>query len=156
MMQKKKKICNCGCEKEGYIWSQGMLKECFLRLNPPKKIQYKSAKQKIKDIEKKERTKKLHEWFLELFDKHCLQDGFGKYVICFETGKKLYEQYYKFNTSIYHHALEKSKFREFEFEEWNIIFLSPEVHDQVHADINKTPKVKQKTLELNEYRIQIS
>lgn len=155
MIQKKKKNCK-NCKTEQFIWKAGLCKSCSSILNPPKKISYKSAKQKVKDIEKKERTKKLHEWFLELFDKHCLQDGFGKYVICFETGKKLYEQYYKFNTSIYHHALEKSKFREFEFEEWNIIFLSPEVHDQVHADINKTPKVKQKTLELNEYRIQIS
>lgn len=152
----KNKLCKCGCGKLGRIWSKGLLRECFYKLNPPKKIQYKSAKQKIKEIEKKERTKKLHNWFLELFDKHCLEDENGKYVICFETGKKLYEQYYKFNTSIYHHALEKSKFPEFEFEEWNIIFLSPEVHNQVHTDINKTPKVKQKTLELNEYRIQIS
>ena len=155
MIQKKKKTCK-NCKTEQFIWKAGLCKSCSSILNPPKKISYKSAKQKIKDVEKRERTKKLHEWFLELFDKHCLQDGFGKYVICFETGKKLYEQYYKFNTSIYHHVLEKSKFREFEFEEWNIIFLSPEVHDQVHADINKTPKVKQKTLELNEYRIQIS
>ncbi len=155
-MKKKKKKCKCGCEKEGFIWTKGMLKECFLRLNPPEKIIYKSAKQKIKEIEKKERTKKLHNWFLELFDKHCLEDENGKYVICFESGKKLYEKYYKYNTSIYHHVLEKSKYPQFEFEEWNIIFLSPEVHNQVHTDINKTLKVKQKTLELNEYRIQIS
>ena len=155
MIQKKKKNCK-NCKTEQFIWKAGLCKSCSSILNPPKKISYKSAKQKIKDIEKKERTKKLHEWFLELFDKHCLQDEFGKYVICFETGKKLYEQYYKFNTSIYHHILEKSKFSEFEFEEWNIIFLSPEVHAQVHTDINKTLKVKQKTLELNEYRIQIS
>ena len=155
MIQKKKKNCK-NCKTEQFIWKAGLCKSCSSILNPPKKISYKSAKQKIKDVEKKERTKKLHEWFLELFDKHCLQDKFGKYVICFETGKKLYEQYYKFNTSIYHHALEKSKFSEFEFEEWNIIFLSPEVHNQVHTDINKTLKVKQKTLELNEYRIQIS
>lgn len=153
MMQKKKKICNCGCEKEGYIWSQGMLKECFLRLNPPKKITYKSAKQKIKDVEKKERTEKLHRWFLELFDKHCLEDENGKYVICFESGKKLYEKYYKYNTSIYHHILEKNRYLEYEFEEWNIVFLSPEIHDQVHVNIDKTPKVKEKT---NELRIQIS
>ena len=54
MVTKKKKKCKCGCNKEGFIWSQGMLKECFLRLNPPKKITYKSAKQKIKDVEKRE------------------------------------------------------------------------------------------------------
>ena len=93
-MIRKKKTCKCGCKREGFIWSQGMLKECFLRLNPSKKIAYKSAKQKIKDVEKKNRTIKLHEWFLELFDKHCLEDENGKYVICFESGKKLYEKYY--------------------------------------------------------------
>lgn len=152
-MIRKKKTCKCGCKREGFIWSQGMLKECFLRLNPSKKIAYKSAKQKIKDVEKRERTKKLHEWFLELFDKHCLEDENGKYVICFESGKKLYEKYYKYNTSIYHHILEKNKYLEYEFEEWNIVFLDPKVHDQVHVNIDKTPRVKEKT---NELRIQIS
>ena len=152
-MIRKKKTCKCGCKREGFIWSQGMLKECFLRLNPPKKITYKSAKQKIKDVEKRERTKQLHQWFLELFDKSCLEDENGKYVVCFESGKKLYEKYYKYNTSIYHHILEKSKYLEYEFEEWNILFLSPEIHDQVHKNIDKTPKVKEKT---NEIRIQIS
>ena len=70
-----------------------------------------------------------------------------------ESGKKLYEKYYKYNTSIYHHILEKNRYLEYEFEEWNIVFLSPEIHDQVHVNIDKTPKVKEKT---NELRIQIS
>lgn len=151
-MIKKKKVCK-NCNVEQFIWKAGLCKPCSSILNPPKKITYKSAKQKIKDIEKRERTKKLHEWFLELFDKHCLEDENGKYVICFESGKKLYEKYYKYNTSIYHHILEKSRYLEYEFEEWNIIFLSPEMHDQVHKNIDKTPKVKEKT---NEIRIQIS
>ena len=151
-MIKKKKVCK-NCNVEQFIWKAGLCKPCSSILNPPKKITYKSAKQKIKDVEKRERTKKLHEWFLELFDKHCLEDENGKYVICFESGKKLYEKYYKYNTSIYHHILEKNRYLEYEFEEWNIVFLSPEIHDQVHVNIDKTPKVKEKT---NEIRIQIS
>lgn len=151
-MIKKKKVCK-NCNVEQFIWKAGLCKPCSSILNPPKKITYKSAKQKIKDVEKRERTKKLHEWFLELFDKHCLEDENGKYVICFESGKKLYEKYYKYNTSIYHHILEKNRYLEYEFEEWNIVFLSPEIHDQVHVNIDKTPKVKEKT---NELRIQIS
>ena len=107
-MIKKKKVCK-NCNVEQFIWKAGLCKPCSSILNPPKKITYKSAKQKIKDVEKRERTKKLHEWFLELFDKHCLEDENGKYVICFESGKKLYEKYYKYNTSIYHHILEKSR-----------------------------------------------
>ena len=152
MIQKKKKNCK-NCKTEQFIWKAGLCKSCSSILNPPKKISYKSAKQKIKDVEKKERTEKLHRWFLELFDKHCLEDENGKYVICFESGKKLYEKYYKYNTSIYHHILEKNRYLEYEFEEWNIVFLSPEIHDQVHTNIEKTPKVKEKT---NELRIQIS
>lgn len=151
-MIKKKKVCK-NCKTEQFIWKAGLCKSCSSILNPPKKIAYKSAKQKIKDVEKRERTKKLHEWFLELFDKHCLEDENGKYVICFESGKKLYEKYYKYNTSIYHHILEKNKYLEYEFEEWNIVFLDPKVHDQVHVNIDKTPRVKEKT---NELRIQIS
>ena len=152
MIQKKKKNCK-NCKTEQFIWKAGLCKSCSSILNPPKKISYKSAKQKIKDVEKKNRTIKLHEWFLELFDKHCLEDENGKYVICFESGKKLYEKYYKYNTSIYHHILEKNRYLEYEFEEWYIVFLSPEIHDQVHVNIDKTAKVKEKT---NELRIQIS
>ena len=151
-MIKKKKVCK-NCNVEQFIWKAGLCKPCSSILNPPKKITYKSTKQKVKDVEKRERTKKLHEWFLELFDKHCLEDENGKYVICFESGKKLYEKYYKYNTSIYHHILEKNKYLEYEFEEWNIVFLSPEMHNQVHINIDKTPKIKNKT---NELRIQIS
>lgn len=28
MIERKKKICKCGCGREGYIWSNGMLKDC--------------------------------------------------------------------------------------------------------------------------------
>ena len=37
----KEKLCSCGCGKIGRIWSKGMLKKCSMKLNPPKKIQYK-------------------------------------------------------------------------------------------------------------------
>ena len=30
----KKKKCKCGCGKEGYIFSHGMIKECYQRKNP--------------------------------------------------------------------------------------------------------------------------
>jgi len=34
----KKKKCKCGCGKEGYIFSHGMIKECYQRKNPPTPI----------------------------------------------------------------------------------------------------------------------
>ena len=38
------KKCKCGCGREGRIWSKGMLKECYFRLNPPKPISKLSKK----------------------------------------------------------------------------------------------------------------
>ena len=119
MMQKKKKICICGCEKEGYIWSQGMLKECFLRLNPPKKITYKSAKQKIKDVAKREYTQKQFNLFYDIWTKrrHYCQScnlwlGDEPLSIFFD------------------HLLEKSKFPEFALSEENIFLCCYNCHSK--------------------------
>lgn len=38
MIPRKLKICKCGCGREGYIWSHGMLKECWYKIKPPKQI----------------------------------------------------------------------------------------------------------------------
>ena len=147
MIQKKKKNCK-NCKTEQFIWKAGLCKSCSSILNPPKKISYKSAKQKIKDVEKRERTKKLHEWFLEIWDERKEKDEFGYFVRCFETNKKMYEQYYKYNTSVYHHVLLKSKYREFEFNRENIVIILPEIHSQIHVDSSKTPKIEEYTLNL--------
>ena len=40
----KNKKCKCGCNREGRIWSKGMLKECYMRENPPKPISKFSKK----------------------------------------------------------------------------------------------------------------
>ena len=66
-MIKKKKICK-KCSLETFIWSKNLCKNCFTKLNPPKKIQYKSAKQKLKDADKVKRTKDLYNWFLEVWN----------------------------------------------------------------------------------------
>lgn len=143
----KKKICEIkDCENP--VWSKKLCRFHFQKQNPPKKISYKSAKQKVKDIEKKERTKKLHEWFLEIWDERKEKDEFGYFVRCFETNKKMYEQYYKYNTSVYHHVLLKSKYREFEFNRENIVIILPEIHSQIHVDSSKTPKIEEYTLNL--------
>lgn len=36
MIQRKKKICKCGCGKEGYIYARGLLLDCDRRENPHK------------------------------------------------------------------------------------------------------------------------
>jgi len=40
----KNKKCKCGCKREGRIWAKGMLKECYMRENPPKPISKFSKK----------------------------------------------------------------------------------------------------------------
>lgn len=144
-----KKCTSCGFSK---IWSKSLCKICFLNANPPKKIQYKSAKQKIKDVNKAQRTKNLHNWFLEVWDKRREKDELGYFVRCFESEQKLYENYYKFNTCCYHHLIEKSTHPEYEFEEENLVIIHPDIHTLTHHNIDKTPKIKQK---LNEIRLHL-
>lgn len=47
-IQPKRKLCKCGCGKEGFIWSKGMLRPCYLKAFPPKPIKKRSDKQKEK------------------------------------------------------------------------------------------------------------
>lgn len=143
MIKTKSKLCACGCNQTGQIYSKGMLKQCFIRLNPPKKIKYKSSIQKIKDKKDAETTRNLHQWFLELWDKRkkfCPVVG-TSYVECFESGKKLYSKYYKFNTCCYSHYLPKSRYPKYAFEEWNLEIVDPAIHDQWEIDKEKCPKM---------------
>lgn len=141
-----KKCTSCGFSK---IWSKSLCKICFLNANPPKKIQYKSAKQKIKDVDKAKRTQELHQWFLQIWNKRRERDELDYFVRCFETGQKLYEKYFKYNTCCYHHLIEKSTHPEYEFEEENLVIIHPDIHTLTHNDIDKTPKLKELKKKLN-------
>jgi len=150
MIKVKEKLCSCGCGKIGRIWSKGMLKECSMRLNPSKKIQYKSAKQKVKDIVKREKTQKLHEWFLELWNKRKEWDGRRFVVKCFESGYFLDEEAFKYNSCIYSHYFPKSLRPEYALEEWNLEIVHPDVHTLWENDHSKCPKMYEKWLKLKE------
>ena len=154
-MIKKLKPCK-NCKKDSYIWKAGLCKPCSLLFFPTKKIKYKSAKQKIKDKENSIKRNNMNNLFIELFDEHKELDDFGYFVKCFESDKKLYEKYYKYNTSIFHHVLEKSIYPEFCLEKWNIIFLDPDIHSMVHTNIQKTPKVLEKRKKLIDENIRIN
>lgn len=147
-MIKNKKICCCGCNKEGIIWAKGLLKECFLRLNPPKTI--KSKKKSIKKINekslikkesKKKYTEKQFELFKEIYKEHPTKK-------CFECGKPVNGE----SSAQFHHLLFKSieKYKKFALEKWNICLLCENCHSQVHLDSSKTPKVQKLTNELKE------
>lgn len=110
-----------------------------------------SEKQKVKNELKKEQVEKRHQMFLEIWDEREETDSAGnKFVRCFETGKRMSREFYRENTCVYHHILEKSdsKFPQYDLVKDNIVILHFDVHNQVHTNIDKTPKVKAKYQEL--------
>jgi hypothetical protein len=107
--------------------------------------------------EKKEEVAKMLNLFFKIWDKRenyrtsidkeTLEE---KGCFCFETGKWLSSNKYKLLTTCYHHILEKEKYPEYALLEENIIILHPDVHQLVHQNIDKTPKVKALRQELYE------
>lgn len=43
---RKEKLCQCGCGRTGYIWSNGMLKDCANRVSAKKKIEETAERNK--------------------------------------------------------------------------------------------------------------
>lgn len=98
---------------------------------PIKKV---SEKQKEKNTEDAERTKKLHLWFQELWDK------MPYYKYCSICNTPIYGE----NNSIYwDHLIEKANRWDIAFEEWNICFCCGNCHYQRS---NGFPKEKHKEL----------
>lgn len=115
----------------------------MLKRSPIKKV---SEKQRVKNQEKAEKSRILHEWFIQIWKE---REGFDKngrgYVTCFETGMKLYSDTYMNNSCCYHHLILKSKRPDLAFEPENLVIVTPEAHSQTHTDIDKTPKIKEIT-----------
>ncbi len=142
----KQKIC-VECKNKVYIWSKSLCKPCFFKLNPPKSIKKVSIQQKEKNVIKTETTKKLHKFFLDLWDERADKNGC---IRCFETDIYMSPTIYRENSCCYHHILEKSNpnYKQYALEKWNIVIILPDVHNQVHANIEFTPKIKKLTEKL--------
>lgn len=102
---------------------------------------------KPKTNKKKERTEELRIFFERIWDERADEKG---NCHCFETGVLLNASIYKQNTACYHHLLEKSTHPDFCFFPPNIVIITPDVHAQVHQNIDKTPKIKYVTNEFKE------
>lgn len=130
-MKKNKKICNCGCGKEGYIWSKGLLKECYYRLNIPKPIKKVSENSIKLKRSKIERSKLIHEamyqWWLKQDENRCMS-----------CNCKLPEE---FHTWMVDHLLEKSVYPELALSESNFYLTCLEHH---HLKTNGFPHPKHK------------
>lgn len=109
-----------------------------------------SDKQKEKNKKKAEETRKLHDWFLQLWDERE-ELGFSfrgelqiseHFVRCFETGRKLSRETFRENTACYSHILAKSKHPELAMVAENVVIVSPESHEQYELNPNKTPNQK--------------
>lgn len=117
-MIKKKKVCK-NCNVEQFIWKAGLCKSCSSILNPPKKISYKSAKQKIKDIEKKEYTSKQFSMFYDIWAK--------RRHYCESCGLWLGNEPLSI---FFDHLLEKSKYEQFALMEENIFLCCYNCHSK--------------------------
>lgn len=118
MIQKKKKNCK-NCKTEQFIWKAGLCKSCSSILNPPKKIQYKSAKQKVKDIEKREYTSKQFSIFYDIWAK--------RRHYCESCGLWLGNEPLSI---FFDHLLEKSKYEQFALMEENIFLCCYNCHSK--------------------------
>ena len=130
-MTVKNKVCSCGCGKSGKIWSKGMLKQCFFRLNSSKPIKKNSKslkksflskkpteKQIQKNIEKKEYN--LLQW--ELFEKHWNL----KPHYCESCNKYLGSEN---NLCFHDHLIEKSSRRDIALEIENLYLCCFDCHN---------------------------
>lgn len=148
-MKGKKKHCSVeGCENP--IWSK---KLC--RFHQPKKplskkkssISKISAKGVIKREEKKKWLEELHKWEFDLWDKREDRNG---YCYCFETGTPMHRSLYRQNLCVYSHCFPKSTHKKWAMEEWNLLIVLPQIHDQWEADSSKTPKMLKYFKEIKE------
>jgi hypothetical protein len=147
-MIRKKKTC-LSCNTEQFIFSKNRCKSCASK-EDSKPIKKVSTKQTEKNKDKALKTKELHSWFLTLFDKHKEKDAKGYFVRCFETGFKMYEDNYKYNSCIYSHYFPKSTYPQYAFEEWNMELVTPDTHSTWEQDHTKCSKMYKKYLELKE------
>jgi len=129
MPRKKCKICGKNAESE------------FCFIHKPKKPLKKSgaflSRRQNEDIEEGQMWELFMEIKRERVDK-------GGWLYCFETGEKIPKNYYN-TTLIYHHLFEKgvARWEKYKYEKWNIYIVHPDVHTQIHADIDKTPRLKE-------------
>jgi len=93
--------------------------------------------------EKKAESEKMWDFFFSLWDSRELMDHFGNtFVVCFETGKRLYRDKYRGLSTVYSHILpkEKIKYPQYKFCEWNVKIVHPDAHTQFSEFPEKAPK----------------
>ena len=123
------------------VWSKGLckshspkkpLKQSF---KPVKKV---SEKQKEKNKLKTEKTKVLHQWFLDLWDERADKNGC---IRCFETDIYMSPTIYRENSCCYSHQLPKSQYPQYALDKENTLIVLPDVHANWEANQESCPKM---------------
>lgn len=142
-MKKQKKECK-SCNNLCYIFSKNRCKFCAIKedYRPIKKV---STQQKEKNVIKKEKTKVLHKFFLDLWDERADKNGC---VRCFETDIYMSYTIYKENSICYSHQLPKSKYPEYALDKNNILIVLPNVHANWESNQESCPKMLEYTKKL--------
>ena len=143
-MAKKCKLCERAVFSKGYCLFHSPkkpLKKGNSKLKKGGRIKPISEKGLKKKEEKKEYTKKQWEFFLKIWNERP--------HISFESGLPIYGEPL---STMFHHCLEKGidKYKKYALEDWNIVLLLPDEHQQVHSNISQMPKVKAYTEKLKE------
>lgn len=108
-----------------------------------------SKQQREKNKLKAEETRRMHDWFREIWDEREDEEG---NCYCYETGRVLPGKYYRSNTCCYDHVLEKSSYPQYKFIKKNIIIVHPDIHNLKGSDVDRVPRIKayrDKLLELH-------
>ncbi len=111
-------------------------------------------KRKIKTQEERtreaEEVKRMFDFFCSIWDERMNDRG---ECVCFETGQVLRRSKYRDNMACYHHLLHKETHEEYKYCKENIVILVPFIHNQVHWNYEKTPKVMELTKTLKQKHI---
>lgn len=146
-------MCSNGVFGGGYCISHQYLrqdKKPKVRDLDKKPIPKIREKTREKLSRKKTWLKEVHGFLIELWEIRKETDDFGSYVSCFETGERLGEESYKYNSCCYSHYLEKSVYPEFAMEQWNVEIVHPDVHARWEKNKKNCPKMYTKYQKLYE------
>lgn len=111
---------------------------------PIKKLTEKGL---VKKEEKKERTEKLIQFYLDLWDKRADKNG---NVNCFESDTLLSHTIFKNNICCYSHYLSKVKYPEHALKDWNLEIVHPDIHIAWETNSKSCPKMYRKYNKLKE------
>lgn len=136
---RKCEINNCNRE----VFGKNRCKSHYPK-TPIKKLTERGVKKKQ---EKKERTEKLIQFYLDLWNKRADKNG---NVICFESDTLLSHTVFKNNICCYSHQISKKVRPDLAFNEDNILIVHPDIHSAWEADPLSCEKMYKYTEKLKE------